>query len=236
MRPDCPSFYSSMDKIQGVTAYAAEHSSSLPKHITDYHDGASSHESSMMLTSNFQSQFHTLLAGMIGAKRVLEVGVYLGYSAMVWSNAVGPDGRVTGLESNAEYAKLAAEAIAARGLSNVDIVIGSALETLPKLAITEEPYDLVFLDADKADNPQYIKYLLAASHPGSVPGGRLLRAGALIVADNVLQEGHVLDGDSRSNPFVHGVRAYNDYCRDNARLQTVILPIWDGLGVSRLVD
>lgn len=60
---------------------------------------------------------------------MLEVGVYLGYSAMVWSNAVGPDGRVTGLESNAEYAKLATEAIAARGLKNVDIVVGSALET-----------------------------------------------------------------------------------------------------------
>ncbi|OAA53247.1 O-methyltransferase, family 3 [Cordyceps fumosorosea ARSEF 2679] len=236
MRPDCPSFFSSMDKIQRVTAYAAEHSSSLPKHIIDYHADASSHEASMMLTSNFQSQFHTLLAAMIGAKRVLEVGVYLGYSAMVWSNAVGPDGRVTGLESNAEYAKLAAEAIAARGLNNVDIVVGSALETLPKLATTEEPYDLVFLDADKANNPEYIKYLLAASHPGSVSGGRLLRPGALIVADNVLQEGHVLDGDSKSNPFVDGVRAYNDYCKDHARLQTVVLPLWDGLGVSRLVD
>lgn len=108
--------------------------------------------------------------------------------------------------------------------------------SLPKLAATEEPYDLVFLDADKANNPEYIKYLLAASHPGSASGGRLLRAGALIVADNVLQEGAVLDEDSKCNPFVDGVRAYNDYCRDNTRLQTVLLPLWDGLGVSRLID
>ncbi|KAJ3493930.1 hypothetical protein NLG97_g4412 [Lecanicillium saksenae] len=233
MKDDHPSFYGSIDLGRRVTAYAAEHSSALPKNIVDYHASASSHEGSIMLTSNFQSQFHTLLAAMVGAKRVLEVGVYLGYSAMVWSNAVGSDGRVTGLEANVKYAEMAAEAIAARGLTNVDIIVGPALQSLPKLA-SMDPYDIVFLDADKAMNPEYIKYLLAASQPESV-SGRLLRPGALIVADNALQSGDVVDAGSKG-AAIDGVRTYNDYCKGHARLQTVLLPLWDGLSVSRLIN
>lgn len=106
--------------------------------------------------------------------------------------------------------------------------------SLPRLATTE-PYDLVFLDADKTGYPDYIRYLLGASQPGSA-SGRLLRPGALIVADNVLQEGNVVYAASRAGASVDAVRAYNDYCKVQARLRTVVLPLWDGLSVSQLID
>lgn len=82
-----------------------------------------------MLTSDFQSQFHLLLAQSIGAKRVLEIGVFLGYSALVWSKAVGPEGKVTGLEYDEGFAKLAREGLESEGVKNVEIIVGAAADT-----------------------------------------------------------------------------------------------------------
>ncbi|KAM5352456.1 hypothetical protein ACJ41O_005179 [Fusarium nematophilum] len=225
-----------------VTTYSEQHSTPLPKHITDYHASiSSSREDSDYLSSPFQSQYNVFLAKSIGAKRVLEVGVYVGFSALVWAHAVGPDGLVTGLEFDPEYAKLSNQAFAANGVKNVEIIVGPAAKTLPKLS-PSEPYDLVFLDADKTGYPGYLKELLAASQPGSAK--RLLRPGALIVSDNVLRRGLVADdkalgdeeltGDRLAN--VLAVREFNDLCLNNPRLETFVLPLWDGVNVTRLLD
>jgi predicted O-methyltransferase YrrM len=84
----------------------------------------------------------------------------------------------------------------------------------------------------------YIKKMLAASQPGSSSGRRLLRPGALIVADNVLQNGKAAAAadDSAPSKSVEAVREYNDFCTAEPRLQTVLLPLWDGLSVARVVD
>ncbi|KAI9147253.1 chitinase [Paramyrothecium foliicola] len=171
--------------------YSSEKSSALPESITEYHRQASAERpDAIMLTPVLQSQFYSMLANMIGAKRVLEIGLYVGYSSMVWSDAVGPNGLVTALEIDKQYIKSAKEAFAARNINNVEVIEGAASESLPRLAANGS-YDLVLIDADKAGYPNYLTQLLNLSKPES--GERLLRPGAIIIADNVLRWGHIVD-------------------------------------------
>lgn len=231
--------YATPELGRKVTEYSAQHSTPLPKYITDFHASiAANRDDSYFMSSNFQSQWNYVLARSIGAKRVLEIGVYVGYSAMVWSHAVGPEGRVTGLEFESKYAKIANDAFAANRIMNVEIVVGPAAETLPKLS-PSEPYDIVFIDADKTGYPGYLKQLLEGSQPGSTR--RLLRPGALVVSDNVLRRGLVADlGDTvlEEDRMKHivAVREFNDLCVSNPRLETFLLPLWDGVNITRLVD
>ncbi|KAK2591031.1 hypothetical protein QQS21_011287 [Conoideocrella luteorostrata] len=233
------------DKSTGdkVSEYADSHSTPLPGHITEFHAQASeSRADSNMLSSNFQSKLHLFLARATGAKRVLEVGVYVGYSAMLWAHAVGPDGLVTGLEYSAELADIANKAIAKEGIKNVDIIVGDAAETLPAVNAAT-PYDIIFLDADKTGYSNYLSIILANSQPGGQ--NRLLRPGGLIVADNVLRRGHVADptrtdGELQDrgewNLHIEAVRKFNDQVLAEKRLETFLMPLWDGLSLIRLVD
>ncbi|KAH6985984.1 S-adenosyl-L-methionine-dependent methyltransferase [Ilyonectria sp. MPI-CAGE-AT-0026] len=230
--------YATPELSRKVTEYSEQHSTPLPKYITDFHASiAANRDDSYFMSSNFQSQWNYVLARSIGAKRVLEIGVYVGYSAMVWSHAVGPEGRVTGLEFEPKYAKIANDAFAANRIMNVEIVVGPAAETLSKLS-PSEPYDIVFIDADKTGYPGYLKQLLEGSQPGSTR--RLLRPGALVVSDNVLRRGLVADLDTvlEEDRMKHilAVREFNDLCVSNPRLETFLLPLWDGVNITRLVD
>ncbi|KIE02369.1 O-methyltransferase, family 3, partial [Metarhizium majus ARSEF 297] len=226
-----------------VSEYADAHSTPLPAHITAYHAHASaSRHDSEMLSSNFQSKLHLFLARSIGAKRVLEVGVYVGYSAMLWAHATGPDGLVTGLEYSPELAKIAQDALAKEGINNVEIIVGNAAETLPKVS-PSSPYDIIFLDADKPGYSNYLSIILANSQPGSK--NRLLRPGGLIIADNVLRRGHVADSSKTDrevedaglwNLHIEAVRKFNDQVVGEKRLESFLTPLWDGLSMIRLVD
>ncbi|EFZ01601.1 O-methyltransferase [Metarhizium robertsii] len=226
-----------------VSEYADAHSTPLPAHITAYHAHASaSRHDSEMLSSNFQSKLHLFLARSIGAKRVLEVGVYVGYSAMLWAHATGPDGLVTGLEYSPELAKIAQDALAKEGINNVEIIVGNAAETLPKVS-PSTPYDIIFLDADKPGYSNYLSIILANSQPGSK--NRLLRPGGLIIADNVLRRGHVADSSRMDrevedaglwNLHIEAVRKFNDQVVGEKRLESFLTPLWDGLSMIRLVD
>ncbi|KAF4422060.1 hypothetical protein F53441_14322 [Fusarium austroafricanum] len=242
MKDNSTPLYTSPLLGQKVTIYAEQHSTPLPKYISDYHASISAdREDSYYMSSVFQSQYNTLLAKSISAKRVLEIGVYVGFSALVWADAVGPNGLVTGLEFEPEYAELSRKAFEANGVKNVEILVGPASESLLKLN-PSEPYDLVFIDADKTGYPGYLKQLLELSKPGS--SSRVLRPGALIVSDNVLRRGLVADdkalgdeelkGDQLKN--VLAVREFNDLALQSPRLDTFVLPLWDGVNVSRLLD
>ncbi|KAK2037536.1 O-methyltransferase [Colletotrichum somersetense] len=252
MRSSAPVLYPNESVSQKVTAYAESHSTDLPAHIVAYHEHIENTqpETSMLMISNFQAQNHIWLSKLIGAKRVLEIGVYVGYSGMIWSHAVGPDGTVTGLEFNADYAKQAQAAWAANGIKNASVVVGDALETLPALN-PSEPYDVIFIDAQKSGYPAYLSTILAAS-PASGGKGRLLRPGGLIVADNVLRRGMVAD-DSGENPYAAGekeayrsaysrsedidkLREFNAAVHDEPRLDSWLMPLYDGVHLARLVD
>ncbi|KAI0843951.1 S-adenosyl-L-methionine-dependent methyltransferase [Daldinia vernicosa] len=234
---------------RAVTFYSSGQSLTIPKPIRNYHYKIfrERHDSNYMI-SEFQSQALVFLARAIGAKRVLEIGVYVGYSAMIWSHAVGPQGKVTGLEYNEEYAKLAQEAWKDGGFENIDVHVGPAAETLTKLADISEPYDIIFIDADKTGYSGYLRQILKMSAPGAK--NRLLRPGGIIAADNTLRQGLVAESgpdnpwrpadfdnpDSSQAIAVAAIREYNDLATENDRLETLLIPLWDGLHLSRLVD
>jgi predicted O-methyltransferase YrrM len=170
-----------------------------------------------------QGKLLYLLARMCGARRVLELGTLAGYST-IWLARAAPD--VVTLELLPEHAAVAEENLRAAGLAErVTIVTGDALEALARL---EEPFDLVFLDADKQRNAEYLEHAL-----------RLTRPGGVIVADNVVRDGAVADGDS-DDARVIGVRRFTEALGAAAgvtatAVQTVGSKGWDGF-VLALVD
>lgn len=160
-----------------------------------------------------QGKFLNLLATLHGARTVLEIGTLAGYSTIWLARALPEDGRVVTLESNPAYAELARSNITHAGLGGlVDVRVGSALDTLPVLADEGAgPFDFVFIDADKVNNPKYVDWAL-----------RLTRRGSVIVVDNVVRSGAVIDatnGDDR----IAGVRRMFEQLSTEPRLSASAL-------------
>ncbi|HWE98536.1 MAG TPA: O-methyltransferase [Caulobacteraceae bacterium] len=174
-----------------------------------------------------QGKFLQLLARIAGAQRILEVGSLGGYSTIWLARAVGPQGRVVSLEIDPHHAEVARANLARAGLAQVaEVRVGPALETLPKLhAEGAAPFDFVFIDADKPNNPGYLAWAV-----------KLARPGATIVVDNVIRGGAVLDGTDAN---ASGARALFEAAAKEPRLsasalQTVGVKGWDGLMLLRL--
>ncbi|KAL7788347.1 S-adenosyl-L-methionine-dependent methyltransferase [Trichoderma ceciliae] len=237
--------YPSAKVAAEVAAYSERHSTALPKHLVDYRAWVEgNHPHAVYMVSNLQAQSLVFFARAFGAKRILEIGSYVGYSALVWAHAIGEDGKVTGLEFSEEYAKIANSTFEKLGVKNVEIIVGDALQTLSALK-PEEPYDLIFIDAQKLGYPSYLRDILAGSQPGST--NRLLRPGGFIIADNVLRRALVADG-SEDNPSwelyrnivrpedLVAIREFNAALANNERLEAFLLPAFDGVGLARLLD
>jgi predicted O-methyltransferase YrrM len=177
--------------------------------------------------SPVQGKLLHLLARAAGARRVLEIGTLGGYSTIWLARAVPEDGRVVTLEIDPHHAAVARANLDRAGIgTRVDIRVGAALDTLAALhAANEAPFDLVFIDADKQNNANYVQAAIG-----------LARAGALIIVDNVVREGRVLDADS-GDAMVQGTRRLFDMLAGEPRLdataiQTVGVKKWDGLVVA----
>jgi predicted O-methyltransferase YrrM len=170
-----------------------------------------------------QGKLLMLLARAIGARRILEVGTLGGYSTIWLARGLPADGRLITLEANPEYAAIARANIARAGLAGqVEVCIGRAQDTLPDLA-SEAPFDLIFIDADKPGTPGYFQWAVKVS-----------RRGSLIVVDNVVREGAVLDADGDAN--VQGMRRFFELAANDPRvsgtaLQTVGAKGHDGLAI-----
>lgn len=169
-----------------------------------------------------------LLAQIAGARRVLEIGTLAGYSTIWFARAVGATGRVVTLELEETNASVARANVERAGVADrIEIVVGPAAESAQQLvAAGVEPFDLVFIDADKPSNPIYLEAAL-----------RLTRPGAVVVIDNVVRGGAVVDPDS-DDPRVRGVRDVvraiaADPSLDATAVQTVGVKGWDGLIVLR---
>ena len=166
--------------------------------------------------SPLQGKFLMIMAQLIGAKRVLELGTLAGYSTIWLARGVGEDGHVTTLEANADQAKLAEQHFALAGVADrVTCIQGLALRTLPGLE-GQPLFDMVFIDADK---PNYIAYLDWAL--------KLTRPGGLIIADNVVRRGHVLDPSKspseEERSAAQAVRDFNARIAAEPRLTTIAL-------------
>jgi predicted O-methyltransferase YrrM len=167
-----------------------------------------------------------LLARMVNARKILEIGTLAGYSTIWMARALPVDGRLVTLEIEPRYAQVARKNLESAGLeSRVDILVGAAIDTLPRLqAERAGPFDFFFIDADKTSNPQYFQWALKLSRPGSV-----------IVIDNVIRNGAVIEADSK-DPSVRGVRELNEMLAAERRvtateIQTVGSKGYDGFAL-----
>ena len=160
-----------------------------------------------------------VLLKAIGARRVLEVGTLGGYSAIWMARAMGVDGRILSLEIDSGYAAFARRHIERAGLSaNIEVRVGRALQLLP--ALDGEKFDAVFLDADKEPLPTYLDWAL-----------RLARPGGLVIADNALRGGRVIDHTAVDDD-TRGVREFNRKLAADPRVTGIVVPIGDGVAVG----
>ena len=168
----------------------------------------------------------SLLATSIHASSVLEVGTLAGYSTIALARGIGPGGRVVTLEYEQAHADVARASLERAGVADrVEILVGAALDTLPRLAERGDSFDMFFIDADKENNPAYVEWAVTLANPG-----------ALIVIDNIARMGRVLE----PAPDDHQARAVHDMFvmmgkhprLDTAAIQTVGAKGWDGFAVA----
>ena len=178
-----------------------------------------------------QGKLLYLLARMLHARSILEIGTLGGYSTIWLARALGPGGRLVTLELDPKHAAVATSNIARAGLSDVvDVRVGEAINLLPELERDgRAPFDLVFIDADKHSIPEYFQWALRLSRPGT-----------LIVVDNVVRAGAVVDAES-TDPNIQGVRRFNEMLSRETRvsattLQTVGSKGYDGLAFVLVND
>jgi predicted O-methyltransferase YrrM len=177
-----------------------------------------------------QGKLLHLLARLQGARNILEIGTLAGYSTIWLARALPPDGRLVTLEVDPGHADVARSNIVRAGLSGiVTIRVGRALDTLPQLAAEGAgPFDLTFIDADKVNIPEYFVWALKRSHVGSV-----------IVVDNVVRDGAVIDATS-TDANILGVRRLNDLLAAEPRvsattIQTVGSKGYDGFTLAVVI-
>lgn len=170
-----------------------------------------------------QGKMLNLIARIHGARRILEIGTLAGYSTIWLARALPPDGELITLEADPHHAEVATRNIATAGLADrVEVKVGKALDTLPSLTGT---FDLFFIDADKVNNPRYFQWALDHSRPGSV-----------IIVDNVVRSGLVLDAES-TDASVVGTRELGALIAKEPRVsatmvQTVGSKGYDGFALA----
>ncbi len=190
------------------------------------HDSAAAGLPAIHVAAN-QGKLLAILAQSIKATRILEIGTLGGYSTIWLARALAPGGKLITLEVNSKHAEVATRNLVRAGLSEVvEVRLGAALDSLKALvAEGQEPFDLVFIDADKATIDVYFEWSLKLAHPGS-----------LIICDNVVRNGAVADADS-TDVNVQGVRRMNAMITAESRvtvtaIQTVGSKGYDGLAIA----
>jgi caffeoyl-CoA O-methyltransferase len=170
-----------------------------------------------------QAVFLTMLTKISGARRIVEVGTFTGYSTLAFALGLPSDGQVITFDLSEQWTDIARDAWEGAGVADrIELRLGPATETLPSL-VAEEPLDLVFLDADKVNYVNYWEQL--------VP---LVRPGGLLLADNVLYQGEAADPAATGNAAA--IRAFNEMVLADNRVESVLLPIADGLTIARKAD
>jgi len=168
-----------------------------------------------------QGAFMALLVRLIGATRILEIGTFTGYSSTAMTLAMPPDGHITCLDVSEEWTDRAREAWRDAGIADrVDLRLGPAADSLRDL--DDDTFDLAFIDADKTGYDVYYEGCL-----------RVVRSGGLILIDNVLQAGRVVD-ESADDENVAAIRALNEKIVADERVDMTLLPVADGLTMARV--
>ncbi len=168
-----------------------------------------------------QGAFLTVLTRLIGARRAIEIGTFTGYSALCIARGLPADGRLVCCDVSEEWTAIGRRAWGAAGVADrIDLRIAPALQTLAALP-ADTTFDLAFIDADKPNYPNYFEALLPK-----------MRDNGAILVDNVLWDGRVVKPDADDENTV-AIRAFNDKVANDTRVDTVMLPIADGLTLAR---
>ena len=177
-----------------------------------------------MQISVTQAYFMQLLIKINNAKKILEVGTFTGYSALSMALAIKDDGLVTCLDKNEQTSEKANYFFKKAKMDNkINLIIAPALETLNNLVNEKKLFDLIFIDADKEN---YIKYYELAF--------RLITNKGLILIDNVLWKGDVID-DNKKDGMINIIKEFNLHIKNDQRIEKIILPIGDGVTVCRKI-
>ncbi len=181
-------------------------------------------DSARMQISAEQGQFMSLLVRLTGARRIVEVGTFTGYSALCMASALPPDGCLIACDISDQWTSIARRYWAEAGIADrIDLRLGPAAETLESLQAGDLAgrVDLAFIDADKSNYRGYYEAML-----------RLVRPGGLIMVDNVLWGGSVLETET-SDPDTRAIQAFNRFVHGDQRVDISLLPIGDGLSLIR---
>ena len=201
--------------------YATRHTTQEPDYLRSVAEYTHEHlgDRISMLTGHLAGAFLTSIAAMVRPRLVVEVGTFSGYSAMAIARGMGGDGRMICLDIDPEHVAIARRHIAASPFATqIEVREGAALELLKEIA---GPIDMAFIDADKGNYRNYLEAILPK-----------LSDEGVIVVDNVLWYGQVVDEDDRSEDTV-AIRAFNDAVVADDRLECVMVPIRDGMTLIR---
>ncbi len=173
-----------------------------------------------MLSGNLQGQLLRMLCRMIDARSVLEIGTYTGYAAISMAMGMGEDGVLHTIDVNDELEDFTREFIRKSGLEKrIVFHVGDALEIIPEL---EGMFDLVFIDADKREYPEYYRLVFDK-----------VRVGGIIVADDVLWDGKVVTEGEKTDAQTRGILDFNDMVQADERVENLLLPVRHGLMLMR---
>ncbi|WP_291869483.1 O-methyltransferase [Maribacter sp.] len=175
-----------------------------------------------MITGHFQGRVLSILSKIINPKNILEIGTYTGYSALCLAEGLAKNGQLHTIEINDELEEMQRRYFNESGLGNqITQHIGNALDVVPNLDMA---FDLVFIDAKKTDYPAYFEAVLSKTKPGSV-----------ILTDNVLWSGKVVEPLDPKDKATKILIDFNTQIKEDPRVETVLLPIRDGLTLSRVL-
>ncbi len=176
-----------------------------------------------MLSGHLQGRLLSFLSGLVQPDRVLDIGTYTGYSALCLAEGLAPGGKVHTIEVNRELEHMIRLYIGKAGMEDsIALHFGEAAELIPSI---EGPYDLVFIDADKENYPRYFDLVVDRVRPGG-----------MIIADNVLWSGNVLKPAREMDAETSALAAYAKKVYDDPRVESLLLPVRDGLMLARKGD
>lgn len=166
----------------------------------------------------------TMLISISGAKNVLEIGALGGYSGICLARGFGKEGKLISLELEERYAKLAYNNLSKAGFGDqVSYFTGAALQSLEKLVVENKRFDFFFIDADKENYENYLAYCIRLANPD-----------ALIVTDNVLAGGSVADTAAKPKRYTELMKKFNETVANHPQLESVLVPIGDGITISKV--
>jgi len=203
--------------------YITAHSEDEPSYLTEL-----SRETHIkviqprMITGHYQGRVLSMLSKIIGPTNILEIGTYTGYSALCLAEGLAPNGQVHTIDVNEELAGIQRKYFDKAGYSDrIKQYTGDALDIIPALTMQ---FDLVFIDAEKKEYVRYFEAVLPKTRKGSI-----------ILSDNVLWSGKVVEPIEANDKATKALLQYNQMLKDDPRVETVMLPIRDGLTLSRVL-